>query len=1502
MALPALFVTIGAKVDQFEKSMGDVSKRLNAIDRDAQRAFAGFDKLGSRLTGIGTGITAAVTLPLAAAGSAATKFATDFDSEMRKVTSLLRGTTQKEFEDLSKATLQLSKDLGVDAVKSAEALYEAISAGVPKDNVIDFVSVATKAAIAGATDTKVAVDALTTITAAYGLELSEAAKVSDALFQAVNVGKFQFEDLAKAIGPAAQQASNLGISYEELLAATSTLSLTSGGVSIAVTQIESAMRSLIQPTKEMQAALKAAGYESGSAAIKALGFEGTLEKLRTTTGGNVESFNALFGRIEGATGALGLTGAKAQVAAEHFATLRASSDGLGSTQDALAERNKSAARQFEQLASQLKVVAIELGTVLLPSVLRLLEASRPLIDALAAIVDGFSKMPQPVQTAVIGIAALAAAIGPLLVVVGSAISSFATLGASITGGAGIAASFSALAATITSAVIPAILGLAAAWALWEFRDQLLGIQLLVAAFNIVTDAVKTLINIGSSLIEKAISIGQAIAAYLQRPLEILLKPLALVIDGYTFLAERLSRFNKEHEGVKLDVSIYDKFVEKLRGASEAVADVVAGQVNLTGALNNTGESTGGATRTVVDYTKALEKAEERFVTTLRAYQAGKTSLENLTKAQLELWRAQDAADPRKPAERFASAWEDAYKRYEKLADDIISLSGQIKAADEEIASSARDNAILFGKAHEAIRDAAKQTVAIVVPLNKRLPEGIQDAIKQTEAVRKAYETFGQKTPQELAKIVDANRKAWETIVSDSGSQSVNALEAWTKYEQSRQDAARRSGQVIPEEERKALQRAQDELDKALGKQKDSFGKFTQQVSTIINDLGKDLAKGTIDLFKGLFGFDDFNRKLKQDSAALRAELGERTSAIEAFQADVQSSIQAVEQKYAEQLANETQTLRDSLDQRRQEYEEFVSSTAESLESLRSIEGERLAAEQAELSGKLRDKEAEYTEYLARVGEKEQEIRDRHAQQLAGQLRDLQDNLRDRTQSYDDYVTDANTRLSRIGEDLAETIEDATRGINRRIEDENQDFARDVERINDDLRKAEKKGDKERVADLRKQLRHREQDHDKTIGRLKEDLAEQVSDAQRRATQQTDDLKTQLDRRTRDHAEYVDEIIRKQAEVTERHRSEQEQQLFDLQQSVDKRTRELRDFREETAFAIDAAAQRSAQKISQAEAEASALVEGRRKQLDEFETSVNAKIEATTEFYKGKTEEETKKLNEEIGNRIAEYERYRAGVVAKLEQLEADAKGPLDRLGDLLKGVANSAAEAFLRLGSEALWSGIIEKIKERLASTAIVQAFDSFISSIAGKLAGALGFGGAAAGQAVSGVAGAAGGAAGGLGQIGSAIVGQGLSATLGAVFGGISAVSGIIGNFQMRGMNKSLDLIEESTRYTAIGTVGNAGIIDTLRTYLPWLEIISDFNFRVQADLLGQINDALRYDVIQAIYDVRDVLQNSLTAPGLVPAFAGASTRTIIIPVTLNAREIARAIAEDTELGGGAV
>lgn len=1457
-SLPSLTAVIGADSTAFNKVMGDVSKRINAIDREANKIFSGFEKIGDRLTSLGTGVTTAIGLPLAAAGVAATKFAADFEGEMRKVTSLLGGATQQEFENLNKQVLEVSRSLGVDATKSAEALYEVISAGVPKENAIDFLTQASKTAIAGVTDTKVAVDALTTIIAAYSLKTEQAKEVSDAMFQAVNVGKFQFEDLAKAIGPAAAQANNLGISYQELLAATSTLSITSGGVSQAVTQVESAMRALLDPTKQMQAALKAVGFETGSAAVKALGFEGTLNALRKQAGGNAEAFNAMFGRIEGASGALGLTGERAAQAAKDYETLKTATNGVGATQKALDEINKSTTRQYEVLSAQLKVTAIELGTALLPAVNDLLVAAKPLVSLLAGIVDAFTKLPQPLQTAAVGMGALVIAIGPAI------------------------ASLGLLTTTLVDAA-KAFKFLGEASLLTDFGKAVTG--QLVGPLTLAQSRVVSFLGVLKGL-AVPITIGivthQALAA--MQNTQTATENLTKAADDQKAALERLNVAyrNAERDAGRLIVPTYkarDAMLEFVKAGN-----FIPPTVNKI--IKSLGDAFSDADRKRIDeFKKEIQEADE------------KTRLHN--QALRELGKeVKETGEKHKEATGKVRQFLDLFP---VLAAKVAIVQGEfdksIKAvAEYELAvERGEKTTVNFTDGLVSLSEAIpelKTELLHLPPGFDDLKKSMEDSVKPIEKIIDAYHRLGLQTPQELQKTVNANREAWEIIVKDSGSQSVAALEAWIKYEESRQEAARRSGEAIPEVQRAGLERAQQQLDAALGKQTGSWGKFTQQVSTIINDFAKDLARGTVDLIKNLFDFDGFNKKLREDSEKLRSELAERTDAIDQFQADIAQKIAGVESGYADKLAQETGELRDALAERTTEYEQYATEVATKLETLRNEEGERLAAEIGQLADALRDKEAAYQEYQQEVSGKEAEIRQAHADRLAEQLADLRDNLAERQQTYDRFVEDANTSLRRIGEDLNESIEDATRGINRRIEDENTDFARDQEKLNEDIRKAEKKGDKELAASLRKQLDQRTEDHEKAIRRMKEDLAEQIDDAKKRAQEQTDDLQRNLRRRADDHAEYIKENIAAQQEETDKNRESLDKQLGDLQDSIDRRTKELLKFRDDTNEAIAAAGERSKQRLQKEERELQGSLDERKRKLDDYATEVEGKLGELTELYKKKQAEEVAALNLELANKLKEYDTYRTGVEQKLKELEDAHKGPLDRIRDMFKGVFDSVANAILRVASEEVIGKLIGKLSSLIdvVLPGVGRAIDSALGTLTGTVGGAAG-GAASGASTAAGIAGQAAGA--------------GLTSLVGAISGVATAVSSIIGNFQMAGMNKSLDLIEHETRFSQIHL---SYILEKTNDFLPKLADIQAFNvgrfdpwlahMRAWTEPGGQWYDR----TVQLI----DLIAQRVVPPldQMVMAFAGGPNggSTFTVKVFLDGKEISNAITASDELSGGAI
>jgi TP901 family phage tail tape measure protein len=128
---------------------------------------------------------------------------------LREVVTLTGQTgsaAEATFGEFTSLVAGLSNEFGIAQSVLTGGLYQALSAGVPQENAFTFMQVASTAAIAGVTNVETAVDGLTTIINAFGLESSDAEAVADSMFAAVKGGKTTFDELATSIfnvGPAA---------------------------------------------------------------------------------------------------------------------------------------------------------------------------------------------------------------------------------------------------------------------------------------------------------------------------------------------------------------------------------------------------------------------------------------------------------------------------------------------------------------------------------------------------------------------------------------------------------------------------------------------------------------------------------------------------------------------------------------------------------------------------------------------------------------------------------------------------------------------------------------------------------------------------------------------------------------------------------------------------------------------------------------------------------------------------------------------------------------------------------------------------------------------------------------------------------------------------------------------------------------------------------------------------------------------------------------------------
>jgi TP901 family phage tail tape measure protein len=354
----------------------------------------------SKGLGKATKALGALGIAAAAVGVASVKMAADFDKGMREVATLTPDVADN-LDAMKSDVLELSRTLGVDAVEATGALYQAISAGVPADNAISFLEIASKAAIGGVTDTETAVDGLSTVMNAFASQNIDAQRAADVMFATVKAGKTDFSQLSASMFQVAPLANAAGVSFEEVSAGLATLTAQGTPTTVATTQLRAAIQGLTKPSDELTAIFQDAGFASGELAVQQLGLSGAADVVTKATGGSLASMTKLLGSIEGVQAILGITG-------DNAASFAKNVDGMskagGAANAAFEEMEKSTSRNFAKMKAQAQVLMIQIGEKLLPVINKLLEFLLGL--------EG------PAKTVAIVLGGIAAALGVLMAVLG----------------------------------------------------------------------------------------------------------------------------------------------------------------------------------------------------------------------------------------------------------------------------------------------------------------------------------------------------------------------------------------------------------------------------------------------------------------------------------------------------------------------------------------------------------------------------------------------------------------------------------------------------------------------------------------------------------------------------------------------------------------------------------------------------------------------------------------------------------------------------------------------------------------------------------------------------------------------------------------------------------------------------------------------------------------------------------------------------------------------------
>ena len=398
-------------------------KKFEAMGRKIQDVGASVSKAGG-------GLTKGLTLPIVGIGVLSLKAAGDFEKSMNKVRAI-SGATGEDFTDLRDLAQELGRTTAFTAGQAADGMSFLAMAGFKTNDILESMPGVLSLAAAGQMDLATAADISSNILTGFGRTSDQMSSTVDILaktFTSSNTDLVQLGDAMKYVGPIAASA---GMGFEETAAAVGLLGNAGIQGSMAGTTLRNVISRLLDPSKKAANTMADLGIQAEDGSFAFLDAEGNLKSFAdimdvfAKSGASTADLMAVFGARAG-PGMAALLGQGSGALTELTGMLETSggtADNIASTQ---LEGLNGAVTKLKSAFEGLMISLADSG---------LLDRAADLVEQLTMFVgkltEGFRTLPQPMQEMIIKVAGIAAAIGPVLLVVGKLISIFGAIVAAI---------------------------------------------------------------------------------------------------------------------------------------------------------------------------------------------------------------------------------------------------------------------------------------------------------------------------------------------------------------------------------------------------------------------------------------------------------------------------------------------------------------------------------------------------------------------------------------------------------------------------------------------------------------------------------------------------------------------------------------------------------------------------------------------------------------------------------------------------------------------------------------------------------------------------------------------------------------------------------------------------------------------------------------------------------------------------------------------------------------
>lgn len=486
------------KYDALQREIVETEEELRRLQQEAattNTALSKIDVAGKKMETVGNSIAGAgkkmmgVTTVIGGVGVAAVKTAADFDSAMSQVAAV-SGATGKDFDALRNKAREMGAKTKFSATEAAEAMNYMAMAGWKTEDMLDGIEGVMNLAAASGEDLATTSDIVTDALTAFGLSAKDSGHFADILAAASSNANTNVSMMGETFKYCAPIAGALGFSAEDTAEAIGLMA----NAGIKSSQAGTALRTIMN---NLAGDVKISGKAIGDVTIATTNADGSMRDLSDILADCRSAFGNLT-ESEKAQAAESLVGKNAM--SGFLALMNAGQGDIDKLSSAIDNCDGSAekmamtmqdnlAGQLTILKSQLQELAISFGDILMPAI-------RSIVSKLQGFVDKLNGMDEGTKRTIVTIALLVASIGPLLVIIGTAISKIGVamqgfvklangiskLKIAIQGGTGVLGKLGAALGGISApvlAVVAVIAVLVAAFVhLWKtnegFRDAIIG--------------------------------------------------------------------------------------------------------------------------------------------------------------------------------------------------------------------------------------------------------------------------------------------------------------------------------------------------------------------------------------------------------------------------------------------------------------------------------------------------------------------------------------------------------------------------------------------------------------------------------------------------------------------------------------------------------------------------------------------------------------------------------------------------------------------------------------------------------------------------------------------------------------------------------------------------------------------------------------------------------------------------------------------------------------------